>query len=499
MDYFNPIIRGFYPDPSICYADGYYYLACSSFQYFPGIPLFQSENLIEWTQVGHCLTRLDQLDLEGARSSGGLFAPTLRYHDGRFYMIVTNVSGCGNFFVYTDNIHGDWSLPICVDHQGIDPSLLFDEGKVYYTSTGYDEKGYGIFQCEIDISCGALLTSSRCISRGNGGRFVEAPHLYHISSYFYLLLSEGGTEYGHMVTLFRSESPYGPFESCPDNPVLTNRNLGGYYIQGAGHGDLFSDCNGQYYMVHLAFRQADAWRAYHHLGREVFLEPVTWNQDGWFSVGVGNTARAAIRLEDGVCREIEDETPRRQIWYVKENEACFLRKPNMSCYRFEENGSFSLLGGKDTLGGLGNPTFLGMRQQEFLLSAECYIEAADMVVGQEAGLSVYMDENSHYDLSVRRTHEGYLANCHVYIGAQLFCKGSVLLHTTLISLRIAADARTYSFYVRDKDGMKHFLGEAETKYLSSEVAEGFTGVIIAAFCVSEEQTECGWVTFRPQK
>jgi alpha-N-arabinofuranosidase len=207
MKYFNPVIRGCFPDPSICYADGYYYLVCSSFQYFPGIPLFRSVDLVEWEQIGHCLTRKSQLNLNRANSSEGLFAPTIRYNEGRFYMVVTNQSGGGNFYVYTDDIMGEWSDPIFINRPGIDPSLLFDDDKVYFMSNGVDDYGkYGISLCEVNIETGEILTTSRCISQGSGGRFVEAPHLYHIREYYYLLLAEGGTEFGHMATIFRSKS-----------------------------------------------------------------------------------------------------------------------------------------------------------------------------------------------------------------------------------------------------------------------------------------------------
>lgn len=144
----NPIVKGFYPDPSVCEANGKYYLACSSFQFFPGVPIFESEDLVNWRQVGHCLTKLSQIELHGVPSSGGVFAPTLRYHDGRFYMVTNNNTFNKNFYVWTEDITGDWSEAIFVDQGGIDPSLLFDDGKVYFTSNGNDEQGNpAVFQC----------------------------------------------------------------------------------------------------------------------------------------------------------------------------------------------------------------------------------------------------------------------------------------------------------------------------------------------------------------
>ena len=158
MQYTNPIIPGFYPDPSICRVGDDYYLVTSSFEYFPGVPLFHSKDLVNWRQIGHCLTTEQQLPLANAGSSGGIYAPTIRHHDGWFYMVTTNVSGIGNFFVRSEQPAGPWSDPIPVMQEGIDPSLFFDEdGRVYYQSANHSS----IYQCEIDISTGSLLTESR--------------------------------------------------------------------------------------------------------------------------------------------------------------------------------------------------------------------------------------------------------------------------------------------------------------------------------------------------
>ena len=164
MKYKNPVVRGFYPDPSACYANGRFYLVTSSFQYFPGVPLFESEDLVNWTQIGHVLTRPGQVMLTGVRASGGVFAPTIRENNGRFYMVTNNNSTNENFYVYTDDIRGEWSDPVNVDQDGIDPSLYFEDGRCWFITNGTDEKGEGgIVQCEIDITTGEKLTPSKCI------------------------------------------------------------------------------------------------------------------------------------------------------------------------------------------------------------------------------------------------------------------------------------------------------------------------------------------------
>lgn len=496
MQYINPVIRGFYPDPSICYADGYFYLVCSSFQYFPGLPLFKSRNLIDWSLIGHCLTRKSQLDLTNVTASAGLFAPTIRYNNGRFYVVVTNTSGNGNFYVYTDDINKEWSEPILINKPGIDPSLLFDGDKTYFMSNGEDDYGVsGISLCEINIDTGEILTKSRCISQGNGGRFIEGPHLYHIGDYYYLLVAEGGTEYGHMECILRSKNPYGPYESCPDNPILTNRNLGGYFIQGAGHADMVRDENGQWWMVHLAFRQMNRWRQFHHLGREVFLEPVFWTKEGWIKVGTDGTSRASYEVSNGRCSMKSYVEYPSYKWSVNKKEVCYIRNPDYNNYRFESCSEFSLKGVKDELSSKGNVTFAGMRQKEFNCTAEIGIDTSTMLNGQKAGTTVYMDEGSHYDLVVSKNDGFCDATCAINVGHMRFVKNKIKIGSSNALLKIEADEETYHFFAKDDDCVYKMLGGAETKYLSSEVAEGFTGVIIAAYCIANAEGKSGFVKF----
>jgi xylan 1,4-beta-xylosidase len=286
MQYNNPVIPGFYPDPSICWVGDDYYLVTSSFEYFPGVPIFHSKDLVNWRQIGHCLTTERQLPLAKAWSSGGIYAPTIRHHDGSFYMITTNVSGVGNFFVRSEQPVGPWSDPIPVAQSGIDPSLFFDDdGRVYFQSARNGDEGNGIYQCEIDISTGSMLTESRLIWKGTGGAHPEAPHLYKINGYYYLIIAEGGTEYGHMVTIARSSDPYGPYEPCPNNPILSHRSLSSS-IHATGHADLVQAHDGSWWAVFLGIRPV-SYPFGHHLGRETFLAPVTWSSDGWPVIGHG--------------------------------------------------------------------------------------------------------------------------------------------------------------------------------------------------------------------
>ncbi len=482
MKYNNPVIKGFYPDPSVCKVGDKYYLVCSSFQYFPGVPLFESMDLINWEQIGYCLTRESQIQLDKIYSSGGVFAPTIRYNNGRFYMTTTNATTQQNFYVWTDDIYGEWSEPIIVDQEGIDPSFYFEEGITYFMSNGADDQGIGgIVQCEIDVETGRKLTPSRTIWQGTGGRFLESPHLYKINNRYYLMAAEGGTEYGHMVTYARGNTPYGPFEAYPHNPVLTNRNLGGFEIQAVGHGDLIEDQSGNWWMLHLGFRQIGRWLTYHHLGREVFLTPVSFHEDGWFSAGYQGTTLQSFDISSIQSNIVQSE----KKCYTFENtrwdkEWCYLRWPFTENYKLEAD-SVRLRGTEITLDKVDSPTFIGLRQKDFNAVISCDVTLSE----GEAGITLYMDENHHYDIAIRNCGNGYEAIERLNIGdIKSVERTENLKSTNNISLVIHSTNEYYSFSIKS-EGQEIHLGTAQTRYLSSEVAGGFTGVMIGLYACNE--------------
>ncbi len=474
MRYQNPIVPGFYPDPSVCAANGKYYLVCSSFQYFPGVPLFESADLINWTQIGHVLTRPSQVQLKSVPSSGGVFAPTIRFHEGRFYMVTTNDTTGENFYVYTDDIHGEWSDPITVDQGGIDPSLLFDGGKAYFISNGADDNGVGgTTQCEIDIATGRKLSPSRCIWQGNGGRYLESPHVYHIGKWYYVMAAEGGTEYGHMVTIARGETVWGPFTNCPYNPILTNRNKAPGIIQGIGHGDLIQDRAGNWFILTLGFRQIHLWQPYHHLGREVFLTPAAFRADGWLYCG-----------NDGTTEEFYDiaaDVPQsRKTEYTFQNtdyriDWCALRCPNWDNYTFADD-HLTLRGGTDTLDDMASPTFLALRQRAFQMEMTVTVRNQ----GGEGGVTVYSTESDHYDLAIRETENGREAVLKLNLANIKHLQATLPIQGDTATFLIRADNMEYRFYALI-DGQETFLGTGLTKYLSNEVSSPFTGVVLGLY------------------
>lgn len=583
MKYTNPIIRGFYPDPSVCSANGKYYLASSSFQYFPGVPIFESTDLVNWKQIGYAITRSSQVKLSGVPSSGGIFAPTLRFHNGRFYMVTNNNSANENYYIYTDDIYGDWSDPIIVDQDGIDPSLLFDDGHVYFISNGSDENGQGVInQCEIDVTTGQKLSETKAIWSGTGGRYLESPHMYHIGSWYYLIAAEGGTEYGHMVTYARSKSVWGPFESYSGNPVLTNRNKAPFIIQGIGHGDLIqrvgvheriaesgnnagldgvaeSDDNdtyvedyryGDWFIITLGFRQISLWQPYHHLGREVFLTPVKFDDDGWFTAGIDGTTDAEYEIsisddsgsitaglaEDNLAEDnfAEDNLAEDVITFENTDwniDWCYMRIPEYDNYVLENDRAI-LKGSHVSLFETESPTFIALRQRDFDFSLSVKVKISELhsleehsleehsleehsfeehsfeehglegygleehsfesdnneIYTAEGGITIYQDENEHYDIALVKEASGYAAVLKLNLGGIRHVEKSIPLSSDEAEFKIKAEALGYHFSMM-KDDEEIKLGYGRSQFLSSEVCGGFTGVMIGLYAYGKCCTE----------
>ena len=483
MRYQNPVLPGFYPDPSVCKYGDKYYLVTSSFQFFPGVPLFESDDLVNWTQIGHVLTRKSQLPLEDASNSDGIYAPTIRVNNGRFYMVTTNVSSKGNFYVWTDDIYGEWSEPVWVERDGIDPSLYFEDGKCYFMSNGTDAKGdSGVTQCEIDIETGKVLSEVVTVWHGTGGRFLESPHLYKFKDTYYLMAAEGGTEYGHMVVMAYSDNIYGPFTEVKNNPILTNRNLGGYELQGCGHGDLVEDNNGNIWMVHLGFRQIGKWLLYHTIGRETCLVPVTIAGDEVYAGYKGTTTLTVDteRLPDDLVQKKEAVTTFKNTRPGRE--WIYIRYPRNGKYLWQDERVY-LFGVKDKLDDdLAYPTFMGIRQKQPEGKMSVIIEACG---DNEAGVTLYMDNEHHMDIGVKKTRGGRKLFKHISIGDLSVVTDEFDIPAEgEIRVDIVFEKLHYGFRAT-VGGKEYDLGKNQSRYLSTEVAGGFTGVLIGLYAQTE--------------
>jgi len=486
LTYQNPILPGFYPDPSICRVGEDYYLVNSSFEFFPGVPLWHSRDLVNWEQKGYVLTRESQLPLRNGRTSGGIFAPTIRYHNGRFYMITTNVTDGGNFFVWTDDINGEWSDPVWIDHEGIDPSLFWDDdGKVYYAGTGRYEQG--IYQFEIDLETGKKLSDTKIIWKGTGGKCPEGPHMYKINGWYYLMIAEGGTEYGHKETIARSRSVWGPFEPCPHNPIVSYVDDGDSPFQAGGHADLVTDTEGKWWIVFHAIRPSIFML--HHIGRETMLAPVEWDENGWPVVYGGKSVTAEMCLPGegeqlkaaGWCDDFSNDTlhPR---W-------SFLYNPETDKYDFTKPG-VTLCGSKQTLNEVGGKhTFLGVRQTQF----DAAYDAEIRLCGENgcAGITVFHTNEHHYDIVVKKQGTGLSAQLRRrVVDMEILSEPVCFENTDTLTLRIDAERFKYTFLAGGDAEHLVELGTGSSQLLSTEAMIcTFTGCFVGMYAEGDVKAE----------
>ncbi len=409
----NPIFSGFYPDPSVCGVEkrdkegkitgADYYLVNSSFAYVPGVPIFHSENLQDWVQLGHVLDREEQLALKGAGISEGIYAPTIRYHDGTYYMITTNVSDKGNFYVTANAPCGPWSEPIWLeDAEGIDPSLFFEDNTCYYVGqrTKKDAKYFGdceIWLQELDLKQGKLVGEVSVLWDGSMKHAVwpEGPHLYKRGDYYYLVIAEGGTAYSHSICVARSKEIRGPYEGCPNNPIFTHRHLGrDAEIQNVGHADFVETPEGEWYAVMLATRPIEG---YAPLGRETFLAKVAWEEE-WPLINPGV----------GMLSEVPETEKRESVisWADPFDMRClFYGYPQKEMYRIENGNVLALQTSGTDFGKMQSPNYVGVR-----VTKKCFSLKTSMHYcpeeEEEAGLVYLYDEKNYVKLIVRLGKDG---------------------------------------------------------------------------------------------
>ena len=507
----NPILPGFYPDPSICRVDEDYYLVTSTFAYFPGIPIFHSRDLIHWEQIGNVLTRKEQLPLVSAETSEGIFAPTIRYHDGVFYVITTNVTPTnhlGNFIVTAKDPAGPWSDPYPLDAAGIDPSLFFDEdGKCYYCGTKERREGakyFGdneIYIQELDLKTMQLTGDNWPAWHGalRDMEWPEGPHLYKKDGWYYLLISEAGTGQNHAVSIARSKSLREPFEGYRGNPILTHRHLGyDYPISNVGHPDIVQTQNGEWWMVCLASRLCGGH--FRNLGRETFLVPFTW-ENGWPLVNPGK----GIVEDTFVSPNLPAWRPEKENGYRAAEETfdsdtlpmhfMYLRNPDTEFYSLTANpGHLRLMLSPDKLSSRGTPAYLCRRQLSFDFTAEADVAFVPEHENEQAGLAVYQSQSYNYQFLIGKENDRTTLSLIRTKEDTEETIATALLDSFFPNIRLQITQKAQSLSFRYQTGDKAFRTLADNidaRILSTDIAGGFVGTTIGLYATSNGQAADG--------
>ena len=412
----NPILPGFNPDPSIVRVGDDYYIATSTFEWFPGVAIYHSRDLRHWRLAAHPLNRPSQLDLRGTPSSGGVWAPCLTFSDGLFYLVYTDVKARGvvkdthNYLVTARDILSEWSDPVYLNSTGFDPSLFHDDdGRKWLVNMVWDHRQgrnpfAGIVLQEYSPAEGRLIGPEFKIFSGTALGRTEGPHLYKVNGYYYLLTAEGGTELKHAVTLARSRSLLGPYEVHPRNPVLTAWGDPTLPLQKAGHGDLVKTQHGEWYMVHLCGRPIPS-RGRCVLGRETAIQRVVWSDDGWLDLAHGGNRPALEAPDPGLPEQPWPPEPARDDFDapVLSRQFQTLRVPFAAeHFSLKERPGYLRIKGRESLSSKHHQSLVARRQQAFRYTAGTCVEFEPDSFKQMAGLICFYDTQNWYYLRISR-------------------------------------------------------------------------------------------------
>lgn len=507
--YQNPVAAGFFPDPSITRRGDDYYMVLSSFSYTPGLPILHSTDLVNWQLVGHALSRASQVDMSGMQVSRGIFAPTIRHHDGTFYIITTVVDKGGNFILTATDPAGPWSDPIWLPEvEGIDPDMFFDDdGKVYISHNGEApgealyEGHRAIWMWQYDPVKKAVLPDSKKLLV-NGGVdlstkpiWIEAPHIYKHNGWYYLVCAEGGTADQHSAVVFRTRSLSEPFVPYGGNPILTQRDLPADRanpITTAGHADLVQLPDGQWWAVFLATRTYD--QTFFNTGRETFLLPVSWKDEWPTILPKGQEIPYRHPAPTGLISSTGAMTQTGNFNWRDEFDSQSL-KPDWNLLR-EFDQSWLTLDGQNLLlnakavgmDSLSQPAFMGRRQQHtsFETSTSLVVPKGKI----SAGLVAFQNEQYHYYLGVKTAAGKTTVFLEQAKGAKpsLVSSKDLAANTEQLRLRIQGKAGEISFYYADQKGEWQQLGEVQdAKILSTQVAGGFVGTTLGVHARQEKE------------
>lgn len=503
----NPIVAGFAPDPSIVRVDDDFYLINSTFEYFPGIPIYHSRDLVNWDLISYALNDPAQIELNRIKSSDGIHASTIRFHDGTFYVITTNnVDGnMVNFIVTATDPHGPWSAPhILEGAPGIDPSLFFDDdGRAWYVGNHIplDPKFPGqaeIWLQEVDIDAMKLIGKRHYLWRGCcGGVWAEGPHIYKKDGYYYLMISEGGTAYEHALAVAISKDIAGPYQSNPRNPVLSHRQLSyDFPITGVGHADLVELKDGRWYAVALGWRLVDGVHGI--LGRETFLLPVVWETEpyAWkenkLTFPVFSPATGKVELQYPL--PFGGDTQQSRGAFADEFDGAsldlqwnFRRAPGKRFYHLDDKpGSLRLDLQAGAIGEREQYSFVGIRQRHFEFEAVTRMEFAP--VGQEeSGLIAIQNDRSAIAMTMTGGSDSNELRLTQFLQGESKQLATVPYDHDSVLLKVSGDYLSYRFQYSADGKMWNTLGQdVDGTALSPAAIDGYnyTGVFIGLYATS---------------
>lgn len=510
----NPIIRGFNPDPSICKRGNDYYIATSTFEWFPGVQIHHSRDLKNWHLALRPLNRVSQLNLLGIPDSGGVWAPNLTYADDKFWLVYSIMrehrafKDIRNYVVTADEIDGEWSEPVYLNASGFDPSLFHDsDGKKYVLNMVYDFRNYhpwnyGISLQEFDVTRKALVGKPEIIFKGTHLQKTEGPAVYYINGYYYLMTAEGGSQFGHSVTVARSKSLRGPYEVHPDNPIMTAWYAPDNYLQKTGHGSLIETPDHEWYLTYLATRPIKREgkglfeeRGFCTLGRETAISKIVWENDWPYVVG-GKVAEKFVE-ESKLPETTWEKPPAKQ--FFKEgipSEFQTLRVP------FDEKmGTISeeglVLYGQESLYSIFEQSLVARRFEEVQFTAETQVDFSPESFQQMAGLVCYYNSKNWTSLAITHDEEkGKVLTLWACEGASLSWpmrgREIVLPPDAKVSMKVVVNAVHYSFsYSLDGEHWEEIPVQFDTFKLSDDyIGKPFLGPTGSAFTGSFVGVHC---------
>lgn len=522
IDLVNPILKGFYPDPSIVQVGSDYYLINSTFSYFPGIPVFHSKDLKNWKQIGNVIDRTTQLDFMGERMTRGLFAPAISFYNGTYYVTCTDIDNDGNFVVTAKNPAGPWSNPVKIPQvKGIDPSLFFeDNGKAYiiYNSDAPDNKplysGHRTIRMyEFDpVNLKVMGEEKQLI---NGGVdiskkpvWIEGPHIMQRFGWYYLYAAEGGTSVNHTEVVFRSKSVLGPYIPYERNPILTQKDLPADRknpVTSTGHAQFLDGPDGKTYAIFLAVRPYEG--DYYNTGRETFIAPVEW-KDEWPIINPNSkevlysySANIKEQKEKGTLPQSGNFSYTLHFNNKLDPSLLFLRKPDSSAFSLSKKQGLTLKLKAETIMDLSNPSFVGKRQQHLYNTVETQFDFIAAGSNEKAGLTVFQSETNFYFMA--KSIANGKAVIQLFKGKQggkqmeMLVEIPVQYKTSRTHFRINAEGDTYSFYFSENGNNWSLLKDkADAKFVSTKTAGGFVGCIYGMYATSSGEPSSNTASFK---